>query len=233
MAEKKKVERQFVEASTGKSSSRPAVVSAANKSSATTKRILAAILWVAALGAEICGILILNGTWFFPEETRLYWLIGAVVLDLILVVIGAQLWKKANRLDPASEANKVKFFFWNQMGLVAAVICFLPLIILLLSNKEMDKKSKRIVTIVAAIALVIAALLSIDFNPVSAEDLAEAQQTATGTVYWTRFGKSYHLDPDCHTLLNSSTVYSGTIEEAFEANRTDPCDFCALIDAAE
>ena len=48
------------------------------------------------------------------------------------------------------------------------------------------------------------------------------------TVYWTRFGKSYHLDPNCHTLMRSSKVYQGTIEEAFEANRTDPCDFCAL-----
>lgn len=75
----------------------------------------------------------------------------------------------------------------------------------------------------------LASLFSIDFNPVSAEELADAQQAVgTGTVYWTRFGKSYHLDPNCHTLMRSSKVYRGTIEEAFEANRTDPCDFCAL-----
>ena len=35
MAEKKKVEREFVEVSTGKTGSRPAVVTAANKKSAT------------------------------------------------------------------------------------------------------------------------------------------------------------------------------------------------------
>ena len=82
---------------------------------------------------------------------------------------------------------------------------------------------------IAAIALVLASLFSIDFNPVSAEELAEAQQTVgNGSVYWTQFGKSYHLDPNCHTLMRSSKVYQGTIEEAFEANRTDPCDFCAL-----
>ena len=81
---------------------------------------------------------------------------------------------------------------------------------------------------VAVLALIIASLFSIDFGPVSAEDLAEAQQTVgPGSVDWTRFGKSYHLDPDCHTLQNSAVVYQGTIEEAFEANRTDPCDFCA------
>lgn len=235
MAEKKKVEREFVSASTGEKSSKPAVVSAANKGSATTKRILSVILWVVALATEVGAILILNQTWYFDnEKTRLYWLIGLIVADLILVVVGAQFWKSANRLDPASEKSKVKFFLWNQMGLIAAIICFLPLIILLLTNKNLDGKSKKIVTIVAAIALVIAALLSIDFSPVSAEDLAEAQQNAAavsdGTAYWTRFGKSYHLNPDCQTLQNSEVVYQGTIEEAFAANRTDPCDFCALTE---
>ena len=118
------------------------------------------------------------------------------------------------------------------MGLIASVICFLPIVILLLANKDLDGKTKKIVTVVAAIALVLASLFSIDFNPVSAEELADAQQAVgTGSVYWTRFGKSYHLDPDCRTLQNSATIYQGTIEEAFEANRTDPCDFCALDQA--
>lgn len=52
MAEKKNVKREFVEASTGKTGSRPAVVTAANKKSATTKRIVAVVLWVLALAAE-------------------------------------------------------------------------------------------------------------------------------------------------------------------------------------
>ena len=228
MAEKKNVKREFVEASTGKTGSRPAVVTAANKKSATTKRIVAVVLWVLALAAEVGAILMLNGRWYIPEEQKLYWLIGALAVDLILVIIGSQLWKKSNRLDPASKASKVKFFLWNNMGLIASVICFLPLIILLLANKDLDGKTKKIATVVAVIVLIIASLFSIDFDPVSAEDLAEAQQTVgIGSVYWTRFGKSYHLDPDCQTLQNSAVVYQGTIEEAFEANRTDPCDFCA------
>ena len=205
MAEKKKVEREFVGASTGKTGKRPAVVTAANKKSATGKRVAAVILWVLALAAEVCAILMLNGTWYIPEEQKTYWLIGALVIDLILVIIGSQLWKKANRLDPASKQSSVKFFLWNNMGLIASVICFLPIVILLLANKALDGKTKKIVTVVAAIALVLA--------------------------YWTRFGKSYHLDPDCRTLQNSATIYQGTIEEAFEANRTDPCDFCALDQA--
>ena len=164
-------------------------------------------------------------------------LIGLVVIDLILVVIGALLWKGANRLDPPSKKKKLSFFFLSQMGLIAAIICFLPLIILLLKNKEMDAKTKKVVSIVAAVALVIAALLSVDFSPTSSEDLAAAQELAEeigdGSAYWTQFGKSYHLDPNCGTLLNSSTIYSGSIEEAFAAKREDPCDFCALTEDAE
>ena len=238
MAQKKKVERKIVSANSGETVKRStAVVSAANKSSATTKRILSVILWIAALAAEIGAILILNGTWYLPDDKSMYFLIGLVVVDLILVVIGALFWKGANRLDPPSKKNKFTFYLWSQMGLIAAIICFLPLIILLLKNKDMDAKTKKVVSIVAAIALVIAALLSIDFSPVSSEDLAAAQELALevgdGTAYWTQFGKSYHLNPDCSTLLNSSTIYEGTVEEAFAANREDPCDFCALTEAAE
>ena len=238
MATKKKVKREFVDASTGETRKRTtAEVSAANKISATTKRSLSVILWIAALASEIGAILILNGTWYLPEDKSMYFLIGLVVVDLILVVIGALLWKGANRLDPPSKKNKFTFYLWSQMGLIAAIICFLPLIILLLKNKDMDAKTKKIVSIVAAVALVIAALLSVDFSPTSSEDLAAAQELAMevgdGTAYWTQFGKSYHLDPNCHTLLNSSTIYSGTVEEAVAANREDPCNFCALTEDVE
>jgi hypothetical protein len=36
-----------------------------------------------------------------PNE-NLYWIIGLIVLDLILVLAGSGLWKKAGRLDPPS-----------------------------------------------------------------------------------------------------------------------------------
>lgn len=70
MAEKKKVEREFVEASTGKTGKRPAVVTAANKKSATGKRVAAVILWVLALAAEVGAILMLNGRWYIQAEQR-------------------------------------------------------------------------------------------------------------------------------------------------------------------
>ena len=231
---KEPVERTIVKASTGEKSgktSKPAVVSAADKKKATGLRWGAVALWLLAIGFEVLAILLLNGTLYIPGDAMV-WMIVALAVDMILVIIASQLWKKANRLDPASEKNKLKFFLWNNMGVIASLIAFVPFIILLLKNKDMDKKTKRIVTVVAAIALVIAGAASFDYDPVSAEAMAEAQEaaavTSDGMAYWTQWGRSYHLNPDCHTLARSATIYEGTIGDAFDAKRNDPCDFCAL-----
>lgn len=200
------------------------------KGRATGLRIAAVALWLLAVGVEVLAIFLLNGTLYLPGG-QMMWLIIAIVLDLALIIIGSLLWKKANRIDPASEKNKVKFFLWNNMGIIAAVIAFLPLIVLLLKNKDLNPKTKKIVTSIAAVALAVAVAASVDYNPASQEDLEAAKQEATvlgdGTAYWTQWGRSYHFDPDCQTLRNSATIYHGTVEEAFEANRNDPCDFCA------
>ncbi len=200
------------------------------KGRATGMRIISVVLWLVAIVFEVLVISLLNGMLYIPGN-EIMWLIIGIALDLICVIIGSLLWKKANRIDPASEKNKVKFFLWNNMGVIASVLAFLPLIIILLTNKNLNAKTKKIVSIVAAIALVAAIGFSFDYNPVSSEDLAQAKGDAAiqgvQTVYWTQWGRSYHYDPDCHTLMNSANVYQGTIEQAFEANRTDPCDFCA------
>ena len=84
MTDKKIVERKIVSANTGTEKKRTtAVVSAANKSSATTKRITSVILQVAALATEIGAILILNGTWYLPADRSTYFMIGLIVVDLI------------------------------------------------------------------------------------------------------------------------------------------------------
>ncbi|NCB30937.1 MAG: hypothetical protein EOM66_05955 [Clostridia bacterium] len=232
-SKKEPVERTIIKANTGEKSerpSKPAVVSAENKKKATGLRWGAVALWLLAIGFEVLAILLLNGTLYLPGDAMV-WLIAALAVDMVLVIIASQLWKKSNRLDPASKKNKLKFFLWNNMGVIASVIAFVPFIVILLKDKDMDKKSKRIVTVVAAIALLIAGAASVDYDPVSAEDLAQAQEQAAeesnGMAYWTQWGRSYHLDPNCHTLSRSATIYEGTIEEAFEAKRTDPCDFCA------
>lgn len=227
-AEKAPKKREFVTVnkSTTKTST-SAEAEKSPKSRATIRRIFAVVLWLVAIAFEALVIFYLNGTLYVSGDQMTLLIVG-IGLDLACVVIGSLLWKKANRIDPASKKNKVKFFLWNNMGVIAAVLAFLPLLILLIKNKNLDEKTKKIVTVVAAIALVAAVGLSIDYNPASQEDLEAAQAELGGDqVYWTRWGRLFHLDPDCHTLLNSSVVFQGPIEEAFEANRNDPCDFCA------
>ena len=253
MAEKKKapVERKIVSAADAKAAKKPSEVkdapakkeapvqavtptATAEKKSSGGLRIGAVALWVLAIGCEIAAILLLNRTLSLPKLGMTTWLIIALVLDLILVVVGSQLWKKANHQDPASEKSKVKFWLWNNMGVIAAVVAFCPLIIMLLKDKNLDAKTKKLVSVIAVIALLIAGAASYDWNPVSQEDL-EAQKTALaeegvsadGTVYWTPFGRVYHLDPDCQALTNSATLVSGTLDEAFDAKRVDLCKFCA------
>jgi hypothetical protein len=208
------------------------VVQAKPTGNAVLKRVFAVVFWLLAIAAEVAAIMLLNGYLYIPYDLKTL-LIIAIALDLIFVIIGSQFWKKANHINPPSEKNKVWFFLCSQMGLIVAVIAFCPLIVLLLKNKDkLDKKTKVIVTVIAAVALLVAGACSIDYDPVSQESLAEAKSevselTDDGTVYWTRYGRSYHCDINCHTLARSSTLYEGTIEEAFAARRNDPCDYCA------
>ena len=132
-----------------------------------------------------------------------------------------------------SEKNKFLFYLWSEMGVIMACICFIPLIILLLKSNKLDKKTKTIVTAVAAAALLIAGVTSADYHPVSAEQKAEAETSITDDVYWTTFGHKYHLDVDCQAIVNSNTVYEGTVTEAIESGRTAICSFCAKRHADE
>ncbi len=198
-------------------------------------RIGAAVLWVLALLCEVGAILVLTGSLSLKfiglEKTAA--LIVFIVLDFVLAVVAAQLWKKANHINPPSKKNKVVFYLVSELGVIMAVICFLPLIILLLKDKELDKKSKIIVTIVAVVALLIAGVASADFDPISAEEKGSAEHLITTDVYWTAFGRKYHLDEDCQALANSSVLTKGTVKEAIEEGRTSLCAFCAKKHASE
>ena len=203
-----------------------------SKKRATTRRILAIILWLIAIFFEVVGILRLNGNinWFSNLDVTTF-LIICIVLDLIFFIPGSLLWKKANHIDPASEKNKTKFWIINNLGTILSVIAFLPIIIVVLTNKDLDKKSKTIVTVIAALALVIAGVSSYDFNPVSSEQLDRAEQevlnvSGGNTVYWAPHSKKYHVDPDCPAFSQSETVYEGTVKQAYERGLTEPCRRC-------
>lgn len=202
------------------------------KGSALGYRIGAAVLWLLAIACEIFAIMALMKNFVIKftsngNTNMVITLIIFIVLDLIFAIIAAQLWKKANHINPPSEKNKLWFYLVSELGVLMACVCFLPLIIILLKNDKLDKKSKTIVSAIAIAALVITGLASADYHPISAEQKAEAEQTITEDVYWTPFGHKYHLDLDCGSIANSNTVYQGEVTEAIESGRTAICSFCA------
>ena len=233
MAEKKA--KKFVSADSGKETAAPEkktrkVKEAAPVGNAKGLRIGAVVLWVLAIVMEVLALLVVLGKINLKFMPTLYQLIAFLVLDLAFVIIGAQLWKKANHIDPVSEANKFKFWLWNNMGVIVCVVAFVPIIILMLSNKNLDKKTKTIATVVAIIALLIGGVCSYDFNPVSEEQQQAAINAVEGEVFWAPFGKVYHTHDDCQALNQSDTLTYGTVEQAIAANRTRLCSFCAKND---
>ena len=232
MAEKK--EHSFVAASNGKEgkpeTAAPAMQAAKPVGNATGLRIGAIILWVVAIAFEVLALLVVLGKLRINFMSSLAQLIVFLVLDLACVIIGSQLWKKANHIKPASEKNKFLFWLWNNMGVVVCVFAFVPIIIIMLSNKNLDKKTKVIATVVAIIALLIGGVASYDFNPVSQEQLAAAESAITDDVYWSPFGHVYHTHDDCQALNHSDQLTYGSVEQAVAANRTRLCSFCAKRD---
>ena len=199
---------------------------------ATSKRVIACLLWALGIFFEVIAILrvtdVIN---WIPKLSDLTFVIICLVLDCIAVVIGSQFWKKANHIDPASEKNKTKFWIQNNLGSIISVIAFLPIIIFVLTDKDMGKKEKGIISIVAVALMLLAGIASYDFNPVSSEQLERAQKeveavSESGLVYWAPNSKKYHVDKDCPAFSRSETVYEGTVAQAFEHNLTDPCRRC-------
>ncbi len=217
-------------------------VPAIDKKGAVPRRIGAVVLWLLAIACEVLAILNIKEVITLPFGfNTLTWLIILIVLDLIFVVCGSMLWKKANHIDPASEKNKVKFWLWNNLGSIVSVVAFLPLILVIFTDKKMDKKTKTIAGVIAIVALLIGGLASYDWNPVSSEQLEAARQEilANGNydtndagepvVYWVQNSKKYHINSSCSAInrsTNVSDIYRGTIDAAFQKGLTEPCRIC-------
>ena len=200
--------------------------------------VYGAVLWVLGIVCEIMAVLVMNGTLFLPGPGASTWLIIFLVVDLVMVVIGSQLWKRANHLAPASKENKLSYWVQTDLGVIVAAIAFAPVILLLLTNKDLDKGTKKAGAIVAAIALVAAVASGIDYHPATQEDLDQAEAGAAvlsddGLAYWTPFGEVYHFNPDCQYLKNSGTIYSGTVQDALDAKRTRGCSGCTVEDGTD
>lgn len=228
MAEKKKVQHTFVSAADGAEVAKPEPIAAApvqGKKGAAKYRLGAIGLWLAAIACEVLAVLLIVKK--IAWEPNLLWIIVFLVADLGCVIGGSLLWKKSNRLDPASEKNKVKFWLWNNMGVIVCTVAFIPFVIIALTNKQADKKTKAIAVVVALVACLVGGLFSYDWNPISAEEKAEQIEAyGEADVYWTEHGKKYHLYEDCYSLDRTEQLYTGTVEQAIEANRVEVCKIC-------
>lgn len=225
---------------------------AQSKSKATQLRVIALILWVLAIAGEVAGIFWLlkqghpassvDATKFTRDEStglltqgdvgaREFptWAFVALIVLLVVIaalsIIGSMLWKKANKLDPASKEDKVRFFVQNQLGAIIAIIAFLPLIIMIFLNKDMNGTQKGIAGVLGIVLAVAATFLGISFNPPSVEQYtadqsAVIQLLGQDKVYWVAGGNVYHVCNEVSDIQNASTEQqSGTTAQAIEAGK--------------
>ncbi|WP_296615851.1 hypothetical protein [Sphingomonas sp.] len=141
------------------------------QSAAKRLRLFAILAWVVAIGGEIAGIVLLRQHKF--DHGNLGLLIGILVGIAIFAIAGNLMWKSANKQDPALAADKAKFFFQNQLGAIITLIAFLPLVVLIFMDKDMDPKNKKIAGGIGAVLAVIATLVGVSFKPPSVEQYTQ------------------------------------------------------------
>lgn len=218
------------------------------KKKSLTFRWIALGLWILAIATEAVGIFwLLRQREFVGEDGALVrdpdtglleeqgvtatfpqW--AFVTLIVLLVVIaalsigGSLLWKKANRLDPAEKSDTVRFFVQNQLGVIIAIIAFVPLIILIFLNKDMDKGQKTTAGIIGIALAAIAVFFGIDFTPSSVEQYtadqsAVIQLLGEDEVFWVEGGQVYHVCDEVSDIQTGSEIVSGTTAEAVAAGK--------------
>lgn len=190
---------------------------------ATRLRLIAVLLWVLAIAGEVYGIFgVLRDT-----PVNMVLLIGLLVVIGLLAAGGSLLWKKANRLDPASRRDPARFFVQNQLGAIITVIAFLPLIVLILMNKDMSGKEKALAGGIGALVMIAATAVGIDWDAPSVEQYTEESNQVTDItgqdlVYWTKSGEVFHLCEKVSAVnleSKDNTIYSGTVAEAHAAGK--------------
>lgn len=221
---------------------------AGSKRKATTLRWIAAVLWFIAIAAEAVAIFwLLRQREFVGEDGGLVrnpdtglleeqnvtaqfpqWAFVALIVALVVIaalsITGSILWKRANRLDPAKKSDKTRFFVQNQLGAIIAVVAFLPLIILIFLNKDMDKGQKTTAGIIGVVLAVAAVALGIDYNPPSVEQYTADQSTVIqllgqDEVVWVDGGSVYHVCDEVSDIQTGSEKRTGTTAEAVEAGK--------------
>jgi hypothetical protein len=141
------------------------------QSAAGRLRLFAVLAWIVAICGEAAAIVLLYKHRF--DHGNLPLLIGILVGIAIFAIAGNLLWKAANKRDPASRAQAFKFFVQNQLGAIITLIAFVPLVVLIFMDKDMDPKNKKIAGGVGAVLAIIAALIGVSYKPPSVEQYTQ------------------------------------------------------------
>jgi hypothetical protein len=149
-------------------------------SAATRLRLFAALCWLVAIGGEVAGIVLLRQHKF--DHGNLPLLIGILVGIAAFAIAGSLMWKAANRQDPARQSDTARFFFQNQLGAIMTVIAFLPLLVLIFMDKDMDPKNKKIAGGLGAVLAVAATLIGVSWNPPSVEQYTKDMNSCAAQI---------------------------------------------------
>jgi hypothetical protein len=141
------------------------------QSAAGRLRLFAVLAWIVAIAGEAVAIVLLYKHKF--DHGNLPLLIGILVGIAIFAIVGNVLWKAANKRDPASRAQAFKFFVQNQLGAIITLIAFVPLVVLIFMDKDMDPKNKKIAGGVGAVLAIVAALIGVSYKPPSVEQYTQ------------------------------------------------------------
>lgn len=150
------------------------------QSAATRLRIFAALAWIVAIGGEIAAIVMLRQHRF--DHGNLGLLIGFLVGIAVFAIAGSMMWKAANKHDPARESDTAKFFFQNQLGAIITLIAFLPLIVLIFMDKDMDPKNKKVAGVVGGVLAVVATLIGVSWKPPSVEQYTKDMNACASQI---------------------------------------------------
>lgn len=180
------------------------------ESAAKRLRIFATLSWIVAIGGEIAGIVLLYQHKF--DHGNLALLIGILVGIAIFAIAGSLMWKTANKHDPARESEKFKFFVQNQLGAIITLIAFLPLIVLIFMDKNMDPKNKKIAGGVGAVLAVVATLIGVSWNPPSVEQYSQDMNTCAAQIKASE--PTTACSPEVATQAKAIAKDSATVAEA-------------------
>ena len=150
------------------------------KSAAGRLRLFALVAWAVAIAGEIAGVVLLFRHKF--DHGNMALLIGLLVVIAVFAIAGSLMWKAANRHDPASQAEPFKFFVQNQLGAIITLVAFLPLIVLIFMDKDLDPKNKKIAGGIGVALAAVATLVGVSYHPPSVEQYTQQMNTCADQI---------------------------------------------------